>query len=225
MGLNTPLEGAIDTLYRDIRGLVTTAAGILCDSPSAAAQFAWVRPDGQPAMSAEVNSDWHRVKNMPAGLLWSRYATPGALRLAPGELERITLDRLDADAAELKRHLPGLPSWPPAAQAATCSMAWAMGPGFPANWPHWTASAKALDWKACAANCEIRWSDNTGVRPRDWVQAALFLEAAGVDPDQARQGWPEGPARDAALRALAAWDAAGEDFDSRATLKTGEAPG
>lgn len=104
-------------------------------------------------------------------------------------------------------------------------MAWAMGPGFPARWPHWSASATALDWRACAANCEIRWTDNPGVRPRDWVQRALFLEAAGIDPTEARQGWPEGPARDAALRALAAWDAAGEDFDARATLKTGEALG
>jgi GH24 family phage-related lysozyme (muramidase) len=196
LAFSTCFEGVSPHLYLDIRGLVTVAIGALVDSPSAAAALTgWDNPGG-------VVADWHRVKAMPAGLVWTRYAAPSSPRLTPEGVEAVTLERLELAAAVLARTFPDFPSWPWQAQAATLSMAWAMGPGFASSWPRWAAFARARDWRSCASDCEIRWQDNVGVRPRNWANAALFLLAAGATDEEARAGWPAGPSAEVAGKAL-----------------------
>ena len=56
-----PLEGVIPYMYADVRGLVTTAIGILIDPMSYALALPWVRRDGSPATPGEIVEDWHRV--------------------------------------------------------------------------------------------------------------------------------------------------------------------
>ena len=212
VAFNTPLEALVHELYDDIRGLPTVADGILVPSVAAAQAMRWLRPDGSPASPEEVAAEWHRVDAMPRAMVWWRYESPTGLHLDDEELERVTLVRFDADLDALTRAFPGLPTWPWEAVAAALSMAWAMGPGFPPSWPIWSTAARRAslptaslsDWRACAADCEIRWRDNPGVRPRDLAQQALFLLAAGASPEEARAAWPAGPSSDAAAKALSA---------------------
>lgn len=208
---NGPLEGPdIDTLYDDIKGFPTVATGVLVASIAAMQSMAWLRPDGSRASPVEESAEWQRVHAMRPSLVWTAYRSPAGLHLDHAEIQYIVLARLESDVTEFARAFPAFGSWPAAAQAGACSMMWAMGSGFAASWPLWSAAARRLDWRACAADCEIRWQDNPGVRPRDMAQQALFLLAAGASSAEARAGWPVGPAADAAARALAAfdWDAA-----------------
>lgn len=205
LAYNTPLEGVVHTLYSDVRGLPTVAVGALVSSVAVAQTMRWLRPDGHPASPEEIAAEWQRVKAMPKGLPWRRYKMPGALRLDVAEVERVTLVRFDANLEVLTRTFPALPAWPWQAAAGALSMAWALGAGFPLTWPRWTAAAQAGAWRACGADCEIRWRDNPGVRPRNLAQQALFLLAEGVSSAEARAAWPAGPSASTAARALTAF--------------------
>lgn len=202
MAFNTPLEAEVPTLYDDIKGLPTVADGILVPNVAAAVAMRWLRPDGSLASPDEIAAEWYRVQSMQKAMAWWKYQSPTGLHLGPDELERVTLARFDDDIAILTKTFPALLSWPWQAIAGAMSMAWAMGPGFPASWLLWSSAARNMAWMSCAADCEIRWKDNPGVRPRDFAQQALFLMAAGDTPDEARRSWPAGPAADAAGKAL-----------------------
>ena len=199
---STPLEGCVPHLYCDSLGFVTVAIGALVDSPGAAAALTgWDDPGG-------VVADWHRVKALyqppPARpLAFTHYA--GGPQLSAEGIAAVTEQRLDQAGTALAAVFPSFADWPAPAQAAALSLAWACGAGWPRSWPHLTASCLAGDWLAAAGNCEIRWSDNPGVRPRDWAQRALFLLAAGTPLDEALAGIPAGTSGDAARRALAAF--------------------
>lgn len=214
---STPLEGCVPHLYCDTKGLVTVAIGCLVDSPGAAAALTgWDNPGA-------VEADWHRVKAMPPGLVWTRYAALSSPRLSADGIAAVVADRLDADVAVLERRWPHLSSWPAPAQAAILSLAWAVGPGTTGSgvsgptWPHLGAlldaeeaaahrgAADAEDWLAAAVAGQLAWASNAGVRPRDFTIAALFRLADGQTLAEACAGWPAGSSADAARKALAAF--------------------
>jgi GH24 family phage-related lysozyme (muramidase) len=189
-------EGRCAWPYLDIRGLPTVGLGCLLSEAAFLAQ---------PWTGGDASAGWTALKGAPAGLLFTHYASVTPLRLSEEAIDDLARQRLDADAEQLAKTFPAFSSWPWQAQAAALSMAWAMGAGFPSSWPRWAASARAEDWRGCAANCEIRWTDNMGVRGRDLAQQALFLAAADALPEggPAALNWPSGPTRDVALKALA----------------------
>jgi hypothetical protein len=214
LGMNEPLEATVSTMYLDKIGLVTTATGVLIDSPQAAQALQWLRVGGSIADPADIAREWRRVKEMPPNLVWSAYRSATGLHLDAEEIERVVLARLDADAKIISYFwLAVWSDWPAAAQAAVCMLAWAVGAGRTASgitgptWPHLHAALDVQDWSGAADAGQLRWSDNPGVRPRDHVIAALFRESAGYDVQTSRS-FPAGPSRDAALKSLAAWDAA-----------------
>jgi len=208
---NGPLEGPdVDTLYLDTRGLPTVATGVLVNSIIAMQSMAWVHADGTPASPDEEAAEWDRVREMRPALIWTAYRSPTGLHLPHDEITRIVLERLDSDVALLTRCWPDLPTWPWQAQAAVAALAWAVGAGSQPpgvcsaqEWPHFHADLARQDWRACAVSGQLAWAGNAGVRPRDMAVSALFLLAAGMGWDQARAGWPAGPAMVAAEKALA----------------------
>lgn len=213
VGLNTPLEGCVAHMYQDIRGLVTVGIGNLIDPVGGALSLPWTTPTGRTASRSEIRGEWERVKAMQPGLLAARYELDGGgLTLEDSAIEGLVLARLDADADILTARWPELPDWPAAAQAATAALAWAVGAGAAASgltgpsWPHLARALGAQDWKVAALAGQLSWAGNAGVRPRDFVVQALYLDAAGVAPDEAR-ALPPGPSAEAAMMALAAWDA------------------
>lgn len=211
-------ENDVPTMYQDILGLVTVGDGNLIDPMREALRLTWYKPDGTVASVAEVIADWHRVKSMTKAMVWRRYQSPACLHLSEDGIAALVLARLDANAEILAHTFPEFAMFHEAAQTAILSMAWAMGAGFTAKWPHFSAAVRAQNWTACAANDEIHSAvdaargipANPGVIPRNKADRALFLIASGMSEEQARDAaglpasfvlpsfaGPETPAEDA----------------------------
>jgi hypothetical protein len=175
-----PLEGRIPWMYLDVRGLVTVGVGCLLAGEDQAVHLGWRHASGEPATVAEVRAEYRRVQAMPPGLTAARYKGP--LRLPQGEVDRLTLTRLRANAELLSRSFaPDWQSWPADAQLAALSMAWACGAGWVgARWPRLTAACRARDWLRAADECRIREAGNPGVAPRNAQQRIAFRNAAIV---------------------------------------------
>jgi GH24 family phage-related lysozyme (muramidase) len=188
VAFSTRFEGAIPWLYLDVRGLVTTAIGVLVDPVELAFPLPLKWPDGKPATRTQIAAEWWTIKR--EGSLAHRGAQAAGkvavLRLDQADVEALTLRKLDAMVAHLERRFPGFSTWPAPAQLGVLSMAWACGPAF--AFPKCEAALRALDFALAAEECTIREEGNAGVRPRNIANRTLFLEAAealeqGRDPD------------------------------------------
>lgn len=180
VAFNAPLEGVVPWMYLDVRGLVTTAIGVLIDPIEMAIYLPWRRQDGTSATRAEIEADWCRIKGRQGLARKGHRAAElvAQLRLSPEGVEQATLERLDLMARDLVERFPALPSWPWQAQMATLSLAWAVGTALPRGWPRLTAALREEDWIEASRECEIRSEGNPGVVPRNEQNRLLYLEAA-----------------------------------------------
>jgi GH24 family phage-related lysozyme (muramidase) len=184
---NAPIEGIVSWMYLDIRGLVTTGLGQLCDPCILALALPWQSADGISASTAQVESAWQAVK---ANLALAHEGAAAAedvtvLRLPQSDIAATALATLDRYAAILAAFpaLAGFGAWPADAQLGALSMAWAMGPGFPRLFPHWCADCQAGDWTQAAVDCWMADAGNAALRRRNLANRALFAAAAkAADP-------------------------------------------
>lgn len=200
-----PLEGRVHHMYLDVLGLVTAGVGNLADPVSLALQMPWMK-DGSPANPDLVRRDWTALKAMQhLKSRHYRYAAPvTSVRLTDEGIDSMVRDRLKSNERILKKTFPAWDEFPADAQLGICSMAWAMGAGFPAKFPRFTAAAKAQKWLEAMTACKIRegtpgqpdW--NPGVVPRNKANRLCFANAetvrlGGTDPESLH--WPnEAPA-------------------------------
>jgi hypothetical protein len=175
-----PLEGRVPWLYLDVKGLPTTAVGCLVPDLATMLSLPWMCRDADkgPASADRITREWYRVKSMRAGLLANQYR--GCLYLSDDAIDDLMRRRLEQDARSLAVTFPAFPDWNPSAQQGSLSMAWAMGAGFPAKYPKWSAAARDQDWATCARECGIQSADNPGVVARNDANRRLFEEAAGT---------------------------------------------
>jgi len=166
----TPMEGRVNRMYRDSRGLVTVGIGNLVDdgTPGPAINLprygAHLMDGDRKATDAEIVADWTDVKN-------------GAHR------GRLTLTEEDIDALvgnktrEMERHLTGTfpdwESWPADAQMSLLSLAWAQGPSLSA-WPRLVAACRSRDWSGAAR--QVNLSNSWMVR-RNAINRGLLRNA------------------------------------------------
>lgn len=194
VGFSAPLEGVCSWMYLDVRGLVTTAIGVLIDPISAAVGLPWTRQDGTPASAGEVVSEWNRVKNRQDLRLHGggAYKAVTSLRLTEDGIQQVvsaTLDRMDR---QLSARFPEYPDWPADAQLATLSMAWACGAHF--RFPRLDTALRARDFLSAAVECHITEDGNPGVKPRNLRNTLLFRNASVVSGDHLdheRLWWPK----------------------------------
>ena len=182
-----PLEGALDYMYVDAKGLVTTGRGNLIDPESAAHSIEWSHQDGTRAEPEYVSSEWHRCKNSGlAGHGGGNQRSVAGLFLAPGELEHLTSERLALNEKLLSFGL--FPVWPTLhaeAQLAVHSMAWAMGAGFLANWPKFVAALVRGDYLTAAKESRMRGDEVDGsLRRRNNANLTLLLTASQAQPGE-----------------------------------------
>lgn len=181
VAFNSPLEGVIPWMYLDVKGLVTTAIGVLIEPADSALHCPWRhRSTGSPATVEEIRREWLTIKGRPE-LAKAGAGAAGAvakLSLTPEGIEQVTLAKLDVMARALAEAFPDLSAWPWQAQMATLSLCWAVGTALPRGWPRLTAALQVQDWAAAAGECEIRSEGNPGVVPRNRRNRALFLEAS-----------------------------------------------
>ncbi|GAB4009031.1 lysozyme family protein [Nocardioides ultimimeridianus] len=179
----TKFEGRVAWMYLDIKALVTTGVGNLIDPVDAALGLPFThKSTGKAATSDEIRQEWTMLKGR-TDLAQKGYKACEPitdLRLSDADIDALVLKKLDANDAVLKKTFPDFESWPADAQLAVHSMAWAMGPGFPAHWTNLTAALKAQDWAKAAANCKINETGNPGVKPRNDADVLLFQNAQAV---------------------------------------------
>lgn len=179
-----PLEGRVHSMYLDILGYVTTGVGNLIDSPSEACKLPWKHKDGRLATQAEVIAAWRELKAHQElkKLHWAYAAKLNDLRLSDEDIDVLVKNKLfEFEAYMEKHHFPTWRDFPADAQLAICSMAWACGPGFPAQFKNFKRFANLHQWANAKACCTIREAGNPGVIPRNIQNRLCFDNAAIVE--------------------------------------------
>ena len=193
---NTPLEGWTTWMYLDVKGLVTTGMGNLIDPVSVALTLPWQdKRTGQPATQAAIQHEWQLVKGNLALVhdLPSVAAGITNLRLEDADLANLILDKLDRNEAILKAYgaFSDFEEWPADAQLGLLSMAWAMGPGFGPNFPHFSQAIAAEDFSTAAGDCAMDTTGNAGLNRRNAADRQAFLYAVScADPNSLQSAVP-----------------------------------
>lgn len=180
---STPLEGCVQSLYADIKQLLTVGIGCLVDPVSLALPLPWVLPDGSRANQSEIAAQWRAVKAQAERLsrLHWKYAAPlSTMRLTDEGVLEVARGRLLANEKILRGYFPQFDLFPADAQLGIFSMAWAVGAGFPATFGNFRAAANAQNWTSAIAACGIRTEGNPGIVPRNSQNRLCFANAAAV---------------------------------------------
>jgi hypothetical protein len=197
--LNTPLEGRVNCMYLDKKGLVTCGVGNLIDPVELATRLQWRHGENGPLADAQTIRDVWLVTKRHGNpdRLWTTYARElSDLRLSEQTIDALVDDRLLANEAFLvANHVP-FDEWreyPADAQMAILSIAWACGADYPKEWPNFWRAVRARDWMLARAHCTIREAGNPGVIPRNEANRVMLANAAvvdemGLDPDHLH--WP-----------------------------------
>jgi len=192
-----PLEGRVPHMYLDILGLVTCAVGILIDPLDLALPLPWKHEDGRPATRQEITDAWQRLKARQdlAHKSAAHALELTGLVLSSEDIDAVVAKKLASNADFItEHHFPELATFPADAQLAIMSMAWAIGPGFPAKFPHFTRAVLSGNWAGAQADCTIREEGNPGVVPRNRANRICFANAeiaTRLGIDRNRLGWPQ----------------------------------
>ena len=188
---STEFEGSVPWMYLDIKGLVTVAIGNLIDPVSLALSVPFVWPDGRLATSAEIRTEWTKVKSRTDLARKGHLAAKNVskLRLTDEGLEMLVGKVLEQTAADLRKRYPAFDSWPADAQMATLAMAWACGSAFGKMFKILDAALKRADWATASQQCRIDDSKNPGVTPRNKAMKQLYFIAAALGCDETLH-WP-----------------------------------
>jgi GH24 family phage-related lysozyme (muramidase) len=190
LGFTTRFEGRVRWMYLDVKGLVTIGVGNLIDPEGQALGLPFIRKrDRAPASVEEIRSEWRRIKSEQSLARRGYRAAESIteLELTDDAIDNLVLGKLDANETTLRRTFPEWAEWPADARLGALSMAWALGAGFPAQYPKFTAAARTRDWTLAAAQCHISEAGNPGVAARNEANFRLFtnagaVEARGLDP-------------------------------------------
>ncbi len=181
-----PIEGGVQCLYNDVRGLTTIAYGNLVNTPGEAAALQLVHRDGTFATAAEKIAAWHAVHDDPSSAAggWRYAAKLTPLRLTRDGMNSLALVKLYDNDRTLLSRLPDWESYPACAQMAFHSLAWACGAK--AQFPRLFSDAVRRDWEACAVEIHMNeWTPegihNKGLIPRNVANKVLLRNAHRVD--------------------------------------------
>jgi GH24 family phage-related lysozyme (muramidase) len=179
-------EGRVAYMYLDILGLVTVGIGNLIDpvEEARALPFEFKNAPGTLATADQIAAEWQTVKG-DQSLKNSRFTVFDPitqLQLSDASINTLVLNRLTQNEAFLKRQqwFADFDTWPSDAQMGLLSMAWAMGPGGPGQFPHFRAACQSHDFTTAAAQCKMNETGNAGLIPRNRANATLFSNAAIV---------------------------------------------
>ncbi len=173
-------EGTVNSMYLDVKGLVTVAIGNLIDPAPAALTLPFLHADGTPATRVQIAAEWHTVKadTSLAKKGWTAAKKVTRLHLDADGIKKVVQDKLFLNEYILKRRFPEFEQWPADAQLGLLSMAWACGANF--NFPKFEAACKRQDFLTAAAECRMAEAGNPGLIPRNVANKILFTNAAKV---------------------------------------------
>lgn len=191
----TQFEGRLAYMYLDALGLVTTGVGNLIDPLPLAMSLPWLNADGSKATSEQIEACWNAVKartdlDQKGGAIYST-VPENTLRLTSQAIDQLVKDKLTANEAELKPAFPNWENFPADGQMGILSMAWAMGAGFAASWPHFVAAVNGGDWATAATQSQM--APSPGIAPRNAADLQLFTNAAGAGSNPGTLFYPGTP--------------------------------
>jgi GH24 family phage-related lysozyme (muramidase) len=173
------LEGHVDWMYLDIKGLVTIGDGNLIDPLSLAHGLVFARPDGTVATASEISAEWLRVKNrrdMAAGG-GGAFQHITSLRATAASLAALVNAKVEQFEASLRATFPCWDDWPDDCQIAAMSMRWAMGDR-DAEYPRWVAACRDEDWATAARECHMSEAgQNAKFKERNAANKEMFARA------------------------------------------------
>lgn len=199
----TKFEGALNYMYTDVYGLVTTGIGNLVDNgprrhaagddvggaTSAMVQgLPWKHADGSPASSSEIDAEYWSIKNAWPSVQSVAAKSIATLHLEDAAISNIVVEKAHEFEDTLRRSFPDYDNLPADAQMGLLSMSWAMGAGFAPGWPHFTQAVNSKDFSSAATQSHMNDSTNPGLVPRNAANVILFnnaaqVESAGGDPE------------------------------------------
>jgi hypothetical protein len=215
---SAPLEGMTHNAYLDIKGLVTVGIGCLIDPIANGLPLPWVMPDGSVAPASVIEEQLSALKQRQELKSWSAGSKPvlGAttIRLTDEGVVELAVKRLLQNELYMRKTF-GKPweTWPADAQLFACSMAWAVGAGWPGIFGNCTrllletppqfglcaVGAPNARPEDATAPCDIRVGTNYGIVPRN-AQNRLLLTNAQVVIDRGLEPsvlhWPKSPLND-----------------------------
>lgn len=191
------LEGHVDCMYADIKGLITCAVGNLIDPIQMAVDLPWTLEDGSPADKAQVRADWHLLKDNAghyAKLHWKHARAATKVRLTEKAINDLVDRRMNANEAIIRKTFPAWESFPADAQLAMLSISWAVGAAFHIKFVNLANAIRAQSWAVAVGCAKIREDNNPGVVPRNKINYLCFANAQAVKDrglDPAVLLWPE----------------------------------
>jgi hypothetical protein len=188
---STKFEGRIPFMYLDIKGLVTVGVGNLVDPVEEAQALPFrfknrpgIDAPGSPATPDQIAAEWRTLKSDLSLAAKGHTACEPItqLDLSDEAIDSLILKRLTQNESFLERQqwFENFASWPADAQMGLLSMAWAMGPAGPGNFPRFRAACQHLDFRMAAAQCKMDEAGNPGLIPRNQANFTLFSNAAIV---------------------------------------------
>src|SRR5262249_43474834 len=144
---------------------------------------------GAPATPDQIAAEWQKLKGNPnlarEGFRACEPITD--LALSDDDINALVLARVTANESFLKRQqwFEDFDAWPADAQLGLLSMAWAMGPGGPGQFPKFRAACESLAFKTAAAECKMNEAGNSGLVPRNQANFTLFSNASVIIAEEA----------------------------------------
>ncbi len=183
-----PLEGCVLWPYLDVFGIPTEGYGCASESVADFQSIDWTNAAGMPVSPAYVAAQYALLKQQPKALNFNRYASSTSLRMSQDAADQLLDARAQQFAAYMAAHYFGdWDTWPADAQLAWMLIAWACGPGCPAEFKTAAAFVKTRDWDSMRKWARINpgkpgtpgW--NPGVVPRNAQIDLCLANAAAID--------------------------------------------
>ena len=191
-------EGAVNSCYQDVKGLVSIGVGILADPVGLMLSLPLRWKDGTLATPGDIRAEYERIKALGKGTIadgnpaamggWT-YAKPYCnLHLDDAGMHYVVERKLSEMETILKRRYPNWDAYPADAQLGVMSYSWAMGPTYQFPAPKFARAVLTSQWLTASNECHLQESGNPGVKPRNAAMDLLFrnasvVEAQQMDPD------------------------------------------
>lgn len=178
---STKLEGRVNYMYLDVKGLVTIGIGNLIDPIAQAIRLPfYFKGTDTKASTAAISGEWSLVKGHKELALRGHRAAAGMtkLMLRDPDIDNLVSQKRIEFEGFLRRGFKLWDLYPADAQLGIMSMAWAMGAGFYLKFPAFTRACNQLDWDTAAKECLMRTTNNPGLVARNKANVALFKAAA-----------------------------------------------
>jgi len=193
-------EGRVPYMYLDVKRLVTVGVGNLIDPLDLAKALPFrfknkpgVPTPGSPATQDQIAREWQHLKGDPSLAQRGFEACEPITQLEVSDeaIDSLILDRLIKNESFLKRQqwFQDFDQWPSDAQLGLLSMAWAMGPAGPGQFPNFRAACEKQKFNAAAAQCKMNEAGNPGLIPRNRANFTLFSNAAIVVAQEGQAGF------------------------------------